>query len=137
MGAGSSSTGDSMSVGYTTVSGSNLTDSSGNKIVSATISFQPCNNNGVPLSFRVNGIGQAIALPVSARVTNGAFSIQLADSTLTQPLNIAYAVTVIDSVTGRSLLGPGYLIQPSGSTWSFDTYINNVPALSTVTPGAT
>jgi len=118
--------------GYTTVSASNLTDASGNKISNATISFQPCNSSGVPLSFQVNGSGQAIDTPITAQVSNGAFSVQLADTSLTNPKNIAYKVTVIDNTSGNNLLGPGYVIQPTGSAWSFDSFIPNLPGLPTL-----
>jgi lysophospholipase L1-like esterase len=121
-----------MAAGYTTVSGTNLTDASGNKISNATISFQPCNSQGVPLSFQVGGSGQAIQSPISAQVTNGAFSVALADTSLTQPQNISYKVTVTDNASGNSLLGPGYLIQPSGTVWSFDNFVPNLPALPVV-----
>jgi hypothetical protein len=126
-----------MSVGYTTVSSALLSDASGVLVANATISFQPCNASSVPLSFRVNGAGQAMYLPVTATVTNGVFSVALADTTLSSPVNIAYAVTVIDNVTGKSLLGPGYLIQPSGTSFNFDTFVPNLPALTTIQLGMT
>lgn len=117
--------------GYTVVSGSHLHDATGTLISSATIKFQPVNNAGVPISFRAGGTGgQSIAFPVSTVVTNGVFSIQLADTTLTAPLNVCYAVTLISNLTGREIPFPGYnCIQPSGSSWSFDTYTPNLPGL--------
>jgi hypothetical protein len=121
--------------GYTTVSGSNLTDASGNKITNATISFQPCDTNGVPLSFQVNSSGQSIKNPITSQVTNGTFSVQLADTALTHPQNICYKVTVTDNSSGANLLGAGYLIQPSGPTWSFDSFIPTLPNLPTMQVG--
>ena len=127
-----------MSVGYTTLSSSNLTDVSGNPIASAIISFQPCNTSGVPLSFQVNGAGQASSTPVSTRVVNGAFSIILADTTLSNPLNICYAVTVT-SLSGKVLISPsqGFLIQPSGATWSFDAFTPNAAPNALIAVGPT
>src|SRR5581483_11118604 len=118
--------------GMTTISATNLCDSSGNKISNATISFQPCNNDGAPLSFRVNGSGQVIRRPISTQVASGAFSLDLADTSLTSPVNIGFLVTVIDNVSGNVLLGgidSGYIIQPTGATWSFDAFVPNLPAL--------
>jgi len=124
-----------MPTGFTTVSGSNVCDATGNKISNATISFQPCNQNGSPLSFRVNGDGQAISGPVVAPVVSGAFSIFLADTTLTYPENIAYLVQVINNTSGQNVLGPGYLIQPSGTSWDFDDFTPNTAPLATIQTG--
>jgi len=114
--------------GYTIVSGSHLLDATGTVVTSATIRFQPVNAAGVPISFRAGGAGgQAIANPVSTTVTSGAFSIQLADTSLTSPLNVCYSVTLISNLTGRQIPFPGYsCIQPSGSSWNFDTYTPNL-----------
>ena len=129
-----------MATGFTQVSGSKLTDSTGALISNATIVFTPCNAGGVPLSFQVGGGGQATDAPVSAPVAGGAFSVQLADTSLTQPANICYKVAIYGRsyLTGQprpELLGPGYLIQPTGATWDFDTFIPNVPALATIQTG--
>ena len=125
-----------MPTGYTTVSATNCVDASGNKVASGTIAFQPCNNQGVPMSFKVNGNGQTISLPVTSTVTNGAFSLNLADTSLTTPVNVAYKVTLTDP-SGRSLLGSGYLIQPTGATWNFDTFALNGAGLATIQTGPT
>jgi len=125
-----------MPVGYTQVSATSLVDSSGVLVANATIGFYPVNNASVPLSFKVGSGGQAMSVPVTAQVTNGAFTIQLADTTLTNPVNVGYAVSVIDNVTGKSLLGGGYgCVQPSGATWNFDAYIPNQAPQIPVTAG--
>lgn len=126
-----------MTVGYTTVSAANLADAAGNKVASATIYFAPCNNKGIALSFQVgaSGNGQVIDQPVTAQVTAGVFEVQLADTSLTLPINVGFLVTCIDNVSGNQLLGPGYIIQPSGSTWDFDTFQPNVPPLATIQTG--
>src|SRR5581483_8982972 len=90
------------------------------------------------LSFRVNGSGQVIRRPISTQVASGAFSLDLADTSLTSPVNIGFLVTVIDNVSGNVLLGgidSGYIIQPTGATWSFDAFVPNLPALATFQPG--
>lgn len=128
-----------MPAGYTAVSATNLCDATGTTIANATISFKPVDNKGNSISFRAGGTseGQASSQPVSTTVTNGAFTIQLADTTLTTPKNVGYTVTVIDNVTGDDLLDPdGYIcVQPSGAEWSFDTYDPNYAAQITVQQG--
>jgi hypothetical protein len=144
-------------VGYVTVSGVNVQDSTGTLLANGTISFAPVNTSGAPISYRVDGRGQAISVPVTTLVTNGAFSIQLADTSLTAPQNVCYAVTIKSNVTGKQILGPGYgCVQPSGNgravtssnAWctaaggsggscDFDNYNPNLAALVTVQTGPT
>jgi|GEM_PF-6815994 len=125
-----------MPTGYTIVSGSALKDSTDTLVTNATISFQPVSNTGVPIAFMAGGGGQTIFKAVSAPVTAGVFTIQLADTTLTTPVHIGYAVTVTDNLTGDQLLGPGYgCIQPFGAAWNFDTYVPNLPAQTTIQLG--
>jgi hypothetical protein len=131
-------------LGYTVVSGSHTQDSTGTLVQNATISFAPVNNNGAPISFRANGAGQVIDQPVTAQVVNGVFSIQLADTALTDPANVCYSVTIVSNVSGKQLLGSvGYTcVQPTGdggqaywctsgtpNTCNFDLYIPNETAL--------
>jgi hypothetical protein len=122
-----------------TVSGSNLTDSSNAAVSNATITFAPVLPSGQATSYRKGTAGgQVIVKPVSAAVTSGAFSISVADTSLTNPANICYAVTVTDNVTGANLLGGGYgCVQPTTSaSWcssvcNFDAY---PPDLSPMLP---
>ena len=103
-------------LGFVTLSASHVQDSTGAPLANGTITFTPTNNNGSPVSYRVNGNGQAISSPVSTLVTNGVFSIQLADTSQTAPANICYAVTIRNNANGKQILGPGYsCVQPSGS----------------------
>jgi hypothetical protein len=121
--------------GYTTVTGSYITDASGSPLADGIIFFAPVDNEGNPVSFRVNGNGQAIVRRVSAPIVNGEFSIVLADTSLTSPVNVGYSVTVFDAVTEDELLGPGYeCFQPSGAVSDFDTFLPNAAALGTITP---
>jgi hypothetical protein len=139
--------------GHVTVSGNNVEDSTGTLLASGTISFAPVNNSGAPISYRVDGNGQAISTPVTTLVTNGAFSIILADTSLTSPANVCYSVTIRSNSNGKQILGPGYsCVQPSASgpavtssnAWctdqgvcSFDSYNPNLAALVTVQTGPT
>jgi hypothetical protein len=129
-----------------TVSGSNITDSTGTAMASGTITFTPSDTSGHWLSYKMGGHGQTLALPVTATVTNGAFSITLPDTNTTNPINVCFAVTVTDNVTGDSVLGPGYsCVQPGSQTanasWctgsplvcNFDNYVPNNPALPITT----
>jgi hypothetical protein len=110
--------------GFTAVTASHVSDTTGRLIADATIWFQPCDTQGRPLSFHTPPRGQVSVQPVSTRVLNGVFTIALADTSLTSPPNVAYAVRVVDNATGNVLLGPkGYLIQPSGDAWDFDQFV--------------
>jgi hypothetical protein len=142
-------------LGYVQLSGSNLQDSTGTLLANATISFAPVNNAGQPISYQVNGHGQAMFIPVYALVTNGAFTVLIADSSLTNPVNVCYSVSVVNNVSGQSVLGGGYnCLQPSGSglavtggnpwctaagsyggTCNFDLYVPNEAGLVVEQPG--
>lgn len=82
--------------------------------------------------------GQIRGIPYVGSIANGVTSVALPDALLTNP-NIGYAVTAIDGngnvVLGNGLqadgvhvnLGGAYgLVQPTGTTWNFDTYIPGV-----------
>lgn len=136
-------------LGYVSITGSNVVDSTGVPEASGTIYFAPVSNSGAAISYRIGGIGQALQSPVSAQVVNGAFTIQVADTMLTAPVNVCFSVTIVDNVSGNSILGPGYgCVQPAGSgtavtganawctaagvsggTCNFDTYTPNLAAL--------
>jgi hypothetical protein len=115
--------------GYVWVVGQLLKDST-NTFVNGTISFAPVTNSGVSTSFRAGaaaGGGNTTQTAVSTTVSSGKFMIKLADTSLTSPVNVGYAVKVTDAVTGDSLLGSGYgCIQPvapsDGDVWNFDLY---------------
>ena len=128
-----------MSNGFTTVSAQHLQDATGTPVTNATISFLPVDNRSVALSFRAGGAGegQVISQAVTALVTAGAFTIQLADTSLTSPVNVGYRVTITDNVSGLPLsLGTGYAcVQPTGDAWSLDTYIPALSAQVTVQAG--
>jgi hypothetical protein len=103
-------------LGYVALSCSSLQDSTGTLITNATISFAPVNSSGVPISYQVNGKGQAIYTPVTAQVSSGACAIQIADTALTVPANVCFSVGITDNASGNALLGPGYTcVQPAGS----------------------
>jgi hypothetical protein len=108
--------------GWVTVSGTKLEDSSQTLANNATICFTPTSSSGTPISYRVNGAGQAIRTSVCAGVTNGAWTITLADTNLTYPQNVCFSALATDNSTGATLLGgpgSGYqCVQPAYNTTS-------------------
>jgi hypothetical protein len=120
--------------GTVSVTATNVVDSTGTKLISGTIYFAPVDNSGVPLSYQLGGLGQTLVNPVAATITNGAFSINLPDTSITAPANVCLSTTVIDNSTGSSVLGGGYTcLQPtsvnagwcSGTICNFDLYVPN------------
>lgn len=117
------------------VTGSQIVDSTGNPVASATITFAPVDRSGNPISYRMGGKGQTVTTAVSATVTNGSFSITLPDVAHTNPLNVCFAVVATDNLSGLSLLGRGYnCVQPSSTitSWCNSTscnFDNYVPAI--------
>jgi hypothetical protein len=128
---------------FTTVSASD-TGGAGHLIANATVYWQAVTG------FRIgSSSGQALGVPYSATVTTGAFSLSVPDTSLSDPTYPCYAVTVIDNLTGNTLIGAGLAgdgihvntggaygcVQPSGSTWSFDSYVPAAPAGTMVVAG--
>ncbi len=139
---------------FTAVSASQL-GGTGNLVANATIYFQPMQSPSGPVgSARIDTTGgQMLSLPYLQQVTTGAFSTSIPDALASNP-TICYAVTVIDNVTLNVVLGAGMAadgihvapggaygcVQPTGSTWSFDTYTptgTGVPLQVAGPPGAT
>ncbi|MGC2108235.1 MAG: hypothetical protein WA655_01880 [Candidatus Korobacteraceae bacterium] len=91
--------------------------------------------------FHVGSTGQASGQQVCRDVQNGIILTTLrgtiigpmlvADTSLSAPENLCYVVTLKDA-NGNIILGgigSGYAcVQPSGGTWSFDSYIPNEPS---------
>jgi hypothetical protein len=138
--------------GYTTVSTS-LLGGSNNLVVNGTIYWQPVSGSpGSPTGARIGSDGGQITLPpYQATVTNGVSSVSLPDALASDP-EICYAVTVVNNVTGAAVLGAGLdqnghvqtggpygCVQPTGSTWSFDSYVPPVapPTIYQPVPGPT
>jgi hypothetical protein len=132
-----------MPANFTTVTGTKIQDIGGTLLAAGRIYFKPVDINGNPVSFRVGGGGQVISRAKSVVVTAGAFSIDLADVSLTNPAFVGYRVTVKDTATGEMVLGykpdraTGYeFFQPTGATYDFDTFVPNfISGPSTLMPG--
>lgn len=131
-----------MSTGYTLITATKIQDAAGHLLPSGRVTFFPVNNLGQPISAIVAGGGVITQTGVAFLVVNGALTTdllgdlpQLADTTLTNPANICYSVVITDA-TGTAIQGPGYgLVQPSGTTWSLDTYVPIQPAQVTTQYG--
>lgn len=126
--------------GFTTFVASNIQDASGKKLVAGRVTLFPVNNQGKPISAIAGGGGlitqaEIVFLVVNGIITTDLFgnAAQVADTTLTSPANIAYKVGVTDGA-GVEIQGPGYgLVQPSGASWTLDTYTPFQPLLVTTT----
>ena len=120
---------------YSTITGSHLTDGSGNPVASAKLCFSPVDNSGN--SIGVRAAGQVSLKPVCSAVVNGAFSIQLVNTigTSVSPQNFCYATTMTDNTHAGAQLLPktGYQCVQQSSSWcsasggnyncDFDNYI--------------
>jgi len=95
-----------------TVTASHLADSSQNPIT-GTIYFQPCDASGNAIGFALTGKGQTAFTAVTAPVSNGAFSLQIADTTQTHPANVCYRVWATNTL-GQVVVGSKYQGQASG-----------------------
>ncbi len=111
-------------VGTTIVGGDNA------PLQRGEITMQPTDANGNPLNVNLGSSG-GLMVPRAAvcLVANGAITTALngtactvLDTTTTNPLHFCYKTTILDAVTGWAApVMP--CVQPSGSTWSFDTYV--------------
>jgi hypothetical protein len=104
-------------VGWVKVTAANTMDA-GVPIANGTVAFTPVDVNGKPTSFRVGstGGGQAGPDPITAQVTNGAFSVLLPDVFLATPAGVCYSEQITDNSSGDVISGPGYrCLQPAGS----------------------
>ncbi|UWZ84657.1 hypothetical protein [Occallatibacter riparius] len=125
---------------YTTVTTTYLGGSL-SLVGSGTLYLQPVSgcNAGVGAARVGASNGQISGLPFQVPVVNGASSKAVPDALQTTP-NIAYAITALDD-TGTVILGAGLqsdgihvrpggpygCVQPTGTTWSLDTYVPSSP----------
>ena len=127
--------------GTVTVSASHL---GGPTPVTGTITFQPVASDGITaISAKLSGGGITTKKPITATVTAGAFTMpNVIDTSLSNPVNVCYTVTVRDT-TGLQNLGPGFTcVQPAANNvWctsgvcNFDNYIPNLGSLALSQPG--
>ena len=128
---------------FTSITHVNITDGSGNQLVSGKECFTPVNNNGVPItaSFSAGGVtGTIRKTPTCGRVAYGALQpgFQLVKSSVTSPLNLCYQMTLTNSTTGQVIIGPGDgygCIQPTSSSLELSTVAPNLPGLTVQVTG--
>ena len=134
--------------GFTTVTASHIQNASGTALSSGQICFQGTDANDQPISFRAGGSGgQVIASKVCKSISAGTISgggISVADTALTAPVNVCYRVTVTDLSTGQVVLyypqaqsSPKCGPQPTGTTWSLDSYQPNLAPQALMQNGPT
>lgn len=127
--------------GFLSVAQSNLQDSSANKINNATVCAQ-VTLNGQPSSVQVGGVGVTTFSSVCAPVSNGAWTMNLPDVSVSSPRYVCLSITATDNLTGNSLLSGYSCVQPrsvppqnatgtfwcSASSCNFDQLSPNYPA---------
>ena len=127
--------------GYTSVSGTQVVDSSGAGITGLIRFFPVDGKTGKPISYQANGSGtgqrgSVVCGYVEAALSAGAFTTSLADTRLTSPVNVSFRVQVIDVRTGNQVMGPGYeAIQPFGASWSLDDCKPDLAPLALIQTG--
>ena len=113
---------------YTNVTASNICDAAGNKLASGTISFQATDAGNRPIVFQVGGGGQVVTTPATATITNGACSLQVADSASTNPSGILYRITITDTTLNR-VVATLSLVTITGATFNLDAYTQSGAAV--------
>ena len=130
---------------YTTITATTIADSSGAPLASGVFCATLKNQFGQTGNIKLPSGGQATNTPVCRDVTNGVLmttyhepargeftlgALQLADMSLTNPTMQCYKIVVTTSVDNSVVLGSygsfksSYdCVQPTGSSWSFDTYV--------------
>jgi len=119
-----------------TVYGSGIKDATGTLLPSGAFYWQPADAHGNPANFRFGNGGQGERTAATAPVINGAFTIQLPDTSLTTAQGLCGVVTVRTAVGSVVLGSKGYgydCVQPAANNYwctngscNFDLYQPNV-----------
>lgn len=124
-----------MPTGFTTFIATNIQDVTGEPLAEGFLLVQPTDGKNVPITARSGGAGgQMTVMPAIWPITSGSIGSgkQIADTALTSPAKIYYRITVQDP-QGRTLaVYKG--VQPTGSSFNFDTYDTAVPTQAPYTP---
>lgn len=105
-----------------TVTSTNLCDSAGN-LYSGIVLFQPVLTSGLPTPYRVGGGGTVTDAAIEVIAHNGAFSVELPDTTQTAPKNICFKLVVPGITTGYNTLQP-HTTAINSSDWCQDGVCN-------------
>jgi hypothetical protein len=122
-----------------TVTSTNLCDSVGN-LYSGIVLFQPVLTSGLPTPYRVGGGGTVTDAAIEVIAHNGAFSVELPDTTQTSPKNICFRLIVPGITTGYDTLQPHTTATDSsdwcqGGVCNLDNYPPNLAPQVTVQEG--
>ena len=117
-------------------------DLGGTTPITGTILFQPALSDGTLASAHISGGGISSRQILTATVTAGSFSIRVPDTSVTNPINLCYTVTV-RATNGYQSLGPGFTcVQPAANNYwctagvcNFDAYLPSVPGLAVISAG--
>jgi len=132
---------------FMTVTATNIANGT-TPLAAGQIIFQPTDALGNPIGYQVGGGGQQISFPTTCPIANGAItgSCQLANVSLTNPMNICFNTTVKDGSNHVVLGGPGTgytCVQPqttnvwcSAGACNFDSYVPAVPGVAIALLGA-
>ena len=132
-------------LGFTTLTSAATQDAAGN-LLTGTLEIVPTDGNDNPITARAGGAGgQITTTPAIVQVVGGAITgpiiapattpapVEIPDTSLTVPTNLSYRFTLKDSSGKIVSVLKG--VQPSGSTWSLDTFDPNVPAQAAYVAG--
>ena len=117
----------------TQMTATNTVDASGSLLALGEYTFTPTDGHGNLQAFRFPSGGQGTTASISCLVVNGAITTtttgspcQLANTALTNPQNLCYQMAITDSSNSGALVRPvDNCVQPTGSTFSLDTFIPN------------
>jgi hypothetical protein len=113
----------------THIVGTTIVGADGAALQYGQITMQPVDANGNPINVRVGSGGLMVARAAVCLISGGAITTALngtpctaVDTTLSDPANFCYKTTIRETVSGWTApVLP--CVQPSGTTWSFNTYI--------------
>jgi hypothetical protein len=122
---------------YTTVTAIHIQDTGGTLLASGQLCFQGVDANDVPLPGYKASNGQVVKSPTCFQITNGVIpgGSKVPDTALTVPVNVCLRATVRD--TKKQEILHYKCPQPTGGTWSFDSYDPNLTPQVPVTAGPT
>lgn len=118
----------------TQITASNIAKFGGAK-VTGQFCVSPTDSSGNPINLTTPGGQQfspttPLCFPITAGVLSTAAIVP--DTSLTQPANACYKLTVYDN--SKNQIGTYPCIQPSGTSWSFDAYVpSTLPSTTALT----
>lgn len=150
-GTGGSLSAQSAQPGFTLLTGQNIYDN-GKLLVAGTLSLEMVTSKGAKgVGARAGGSkpGQLTVRPITFPIENGAImpdgtfitgtstpiTPQLADVSETFPEFFGFIAKIFDPNSDRNILGGGYLLQPSGAAFNFDTFDPNQPGSAMIQTG--